>query len=295
VANPRLYPAEAADPFCLGTGEAEQLLAGHPWRRFAVLGDSIAEGLGDPTPGYPDESWCDRIAAELRQTRPGLAYLNLGAANSTAARVRARQLPGAVAFGPDLALVACGGYDALRFSYDLGETERELRAIITALTQSGATVMTTGLFDGSYAPGIAERLRGQLRERLHELSRRMRAVSADLGTLHVELTWHPASRDPGLYSKDPRHGTRRGHAIAAAESVRCLGAYLGTGQSAVPASPGAGPGGRAAVPDDRAAVPDDSAAVPDDSAAVPDDSAAGHGGRAAVADGGSALPGSAAR
>jgi lysophospholipase L1-like esterase len=280
VANPRLYPAEAADPFCLGAGEAEQLLARHPWRRFAVLGDSIAEGLGDPTPGYQDQSWSDRIAAELRQTRPGLAYLNLGAANSTAARVGARQLPGAVAFGPDLALVACGGYDVLRFSYDLGGTERELRAIITALTQSGATVMTTGLFDGSYAPGLAERLRGQLRERLHELSRRMRAVSEDLGTLHVELTWHPASRDPGLYSKDPRHGTRRGHAIAAAEAVRCLGAYLGDGQPAGPASPGTEPGSRAEVPGSRATVPSSRATVP--------------GGRGAVSDGG-ALPGSAAR
>jgi lysophospholipase L1-like esterase len=230
VANPRLYPAEAADPFCLRDGEAEQLLAGHPWRRFAVLGDSIAEGLGDPTPGYPDEPWCDRIAAELTQARAGLAYLNLGAANSTAARVRARQLAGAVAFAPDLALVACGGYDVLRFSYDLAGTEGDLRAIITELTQAGAMVLTIGLFDGSYAPGLAEPLRDQLRQRLHELSRRMRAVCADLGTLHVELTWHPAARDRDMYSKDLRHGTRRGHAIAAAEAVRCLGAYLVAGQ-----------------------------------------------------------------
>jgi lysophospholipase L1-like esterase len=235
VANERLYPAEAADPFCLREGEAARLLAGHPWRRFAVLGDSIAEGLGDPTPGYPDEPWSDRIAAELTLAQPDLAYLNLGASNSTAARVRARQLDAALAFSPGLALVACGGYDVLRFSYDLAGTDAELRAIIAALTGRGCDVITAGLFDGSCAPGLSAALREPLRYRLHELSRRMRAISADLGTLHVELTWHPASREPGMYSKDLRHGTRRGHAIAAAESIRVLGTYLGA--RPVPAAP----------------------------------------------------------
>ncbi len=229
MVNQGSYPAEAADPFCLRDGEATRLLTGHPWRRFAVLGDSVAQGLGDPVDGYPDQPWCDRIAAELTAVQPGLAYLNLGASNSTAARVRARQLQAALTFAPDLALVACGGYDVLRFSYDLAGTEAELRAIISALTGAGCDVLTVGLFDGSYAPVLSEQLRDPLRERLHELSRRMRAVSTDLGTLHVELTWHPASRDPSLYSKDPRHGTMRGHAIAAAESIRCLGTFLGTG------------------------------------------------------------------
>jgi lysophospholipase L1-like esterase len=229
VVNQGPYPAEAADPFCLRPGEAARLLAGHPWRRFAVLGDSIAQGLGDPVDGYPDQPWCERIAAELTAVQPDLAYLNLGASNSTAARVRARQLDAALGFSPDLALVACGGYDVLRFSYDLAGTEAELRAIIAALAGTGCDVVTVGLFDGSYAPALSEQLRESLRARLHELSRRMRAVCVDLGTLHVELTWHPASRDPGLYSQDPRHGTMRGHAIAAAESIRCLGAFLGSG------------------------------------------------------------------
>ena len=70
----RLLP-EAADPYCLRPGEAATLLAGHPWRRFAVLGDSIAEGVGDPVPGYEHLGWADRVAAALRQHRPDLAVL----------------------------------------------------------------------------------------------------------------------------------------------------------------------------------------------------------------------------
>jgi hypothetical protein len=57
---------ESTDPYCLKAGESRQLLAGHPWRRFAVLGDSVAKGLCEPVDGYSNLQWADRIAAELR-------------------------------------------------------------------------------------------------------------------------------------------------------------------------------------------------------------------------------------
>jgi lysophospholipase L1-like esterase len=191
-----------------------------------VVGDSIAEGLGDPSPGYPDEPWCDRIAAELRRQRPGLAYLNLGKSMTRAADVRSAQLPGALAFSPDLAVAAVGAADMLLPGYDPGRVERELRAIVSAFTGQGCDVITMGLFDGSYAPNIPELFTTTRRRRIHEVSALTRKIAEDLGTLHVELTWHPATRDPDIYSADPRHGTMRGHAIAAAETIRVLGARL---------------------------------------------------------------------
>jgi lysophospholipase L1-like esterase len=220
------YPGEAADRYCLRDGEAARLLAGHPWRRFVVVGDSIAEGLGDPSPGYPGQPWCDRIAAALRAQQPDLAYLNLGVRNTPAAQVRAMQLGEALAFSPDLALAACGGYDLLQIKYDPAAVAGELRAIVAAFAEQGCDVITVGLFDGSYAPAIPARLRELLRERLHDFSRRTEAISADLGAIFASLTWHPAVRDADVYSEDPRHGTMRGHAIAAAETIRCLGAHL---------------------------------------------------------------------
>src|SRR5439155_15710336 len=69
---------ETMDPYCLREGEAATLLAGHPWRRFAVLGDSIAEGVGDPLDGYADLGWADRVAEALRAQRTDLAYRNHG-------------------------------------------------------------------------------------------------------------------------------------------------------------------------------------------------------------------------
>jgi lysophospholipase L1-like esterase len=233
------YPGEAADPYCLRDGEAARLLANHRWHRFVVVGDSIAAGLGDPSPGYPDQPWCDRIAAELRRQQPDLAYLNLGTKNTRAATVAARQLPAALAFAPDLALVACGGYGILLSRYDADADEAALRMIVAALAAPGCDVVTVGLFDGSYSPAVPEPFRPLMRERLHELSRRTKALSADLGALYVELTYHPATRDADLYSADSRHGTMRGHAISAAQTIRLLGAHLG---NAGQANGGAGSG-----------------------------------------------------
>lgn len=226
MVNPRIYPAEAADPYCLRDGEAERLLAGHPWTRFAVIGDSIAEGLGDPHPGYPDEPWCDRIAAELTAQQPELAYLNLGKSMTRSVMVRSTQLPVALEFAPDLALVACGSADMLLPGYDPARVERELRAIVAAFAGQGCDVVTVGLFDGSHARNIPELFMASRRKRIHENTRRTKKVAEELGTLNVELTWHPVSQDPDIYSQDPRHGTMRGHAIAAAETIRVLGAHV---------------------------------------------------------------------
>jgi lysophospholipase L1-like esterase len=217
---------ESPDPWCLRAGESAALLAGHPWRRFVVLGDSVAEGLCEPVPGYPDQQWADRIAAELAATAPTVDYHNLGLRGLRAHEVRARQLAPALALGPDLALVVCGGNDAFRSAYQPAEVDAELTAMISALRDAGADVITVGMFDVSHSPAVPERLRAGLGERMRRLSSHTAALAARLGTLHVHLTDHPAGRDPSLYSSDGRHGSARSDAIATAETLRRLGAHL---------------------------------------------------------------------
>ncbi|MGQ0840038.1 SGNH/GDSL hydrolase family protein [Actinokineospora sp.] len=217
---------EAADPYCLRPGEAAACLRGHPWRRFVVVGDSVAEGLGEAVPGYRDNSWTDRIADALAAERPDLAHLNLGKRNLTAAEVRAHQLADAVAFGPDLVLVACGGFDVLQRTYDDDAVGAEIEAIIQTLREQSCDVVTVGLFDGSYSPYVPDKLRAMLHLRLGQLADRTAALSTRYGGIHVSLTRHPAAKNPDLYGSDGRHGTRRSHAIAAAECIRRLGARL---------------------------------------------------------------------
>src|SRR5262249_20091379 len=113
-------------------------------------------------------------------------------------------------------------------AYDPAAVSAEIRAIVSALTDKGARVITVGLFDRSYSPAVPEQFRKPLQERIHGLSQSTREIAKDLGTLHIDLTWHPAVPEPGLYSSDGRHSSMRGHAISAAEVITGLGADLAT-------------------------------------------------------------------
>jgi len=217
---------EASDPYCLRDGESARLLAGHPWRRFVVLGDSVAEGLAEPVEGYSKLQLADRLAAELRAACPPLAYRNLGHRGLRAREVRAEQLQPALDFDPDLALVVCGGNDAFPATYKPDLVDVELTAMVTALRDAGADVITVGIYNVSYSPVIADWLRPGLRERMRTLSERTGKLAAELGTLHLNLSAHPAVTDPSLYSSDGRHGNARSDAIAVAEAVRMLGGHL---------------------------------------------------------------------
>jgi lysophospholipase L1-like esterase len=217
---------ESEDPYCLRPGESAELLAGHPWRRFVVLGDSVAEGLCEPLDGYSDLQWADRLAAELSASAPGLEYLNLGVSGLRAHEIHATQLAPALTFRPDLALVVGGGNDAFSARYDAERVDAALEAMVTALQDAGADVITLGMFDVSASPAVADWLRPGLHERMRRLSARTRALAERLGTVHVELTDHPLSTDPGLYSSDGRHGNARSDAVATAETLRILARHL---------------------------------------------------------------------
>ncbi|MFJ8812212.1 SGNH/GDSL hydrolase family protein [Amycolatopsis thermoflava] len=201
-------------------------LRGAPWRRLAVLGDSVAEGLGDPVDGYPPPPWADRLADLLREQQPGLAYANLGVRDLRAAQVRDTQLAAALDFRPDLAVVAAGGNDMLRRSFDPVAVEETLSEIVSALRAAGAAVVVMGLFDISRSPLADDDRRDGLRVRLGLLARLTRRVADRHGAWYIDLGDHPASADAGIYSADRLHVNARGHAIVVTETVRRLAAEL---------------------------------------------------------------------
>src|SRR3954451_15579450 len=120
--------------------EARELFAAVPWRRYVAIGDSTTEGLGDPTPGYPDVGWPDMVADALRGVRPELEDLNVGKRFLKAGEVRKQQLEPALAFEPDLASVVVGGHHMLVEHFDAGHVEREFEAIVAPLRARGTTV-----------------------------------------------------------------------------------------------------------------------------------------------------------
>jgi lysophospholipase L1-like esterase len=213
-------------PEVLPDRDLAALVRGARWRRLAVLGDSVAEGVREPLDGYRDLSWIDRIAAPLRAQAGDLAVLNLGRRSLLAAQVRAGQLDAALAFGPDLAIVSAGGNDSLRHTFDPGAVERELDAIVAPLRRAGADVLllelmdivASGLVPHEYAAALDGRMR-RLAELTRRVARRHRAIL-------VEMRGHTASADPGVYASDRLHLNTRGHAIVGSEAIRALSAAI---------------------------------------------------------------------
>lgn len=216
---------EMDDPYLLGDGEGTQALSKAPWRRFLAVGDSGAEGVTEPVPGYATRPWFDRVADKLRLVQPGLTAVNLGKRNLLAAEVRACQLTPALEFGPDLAAVLSGGNDILRREFDVAATRAEVVPVIAALREAGATVITMGLFDITRSPYVAEKYRKVMSERIAELSGMVRDAGREYGALHVDLPAHPAGHDD-IYASDGLHLNARGQAIVATEVVRRLARHL---------------------------------------------------------------------
>jgi lysophospholipase L1-like esterase len=214
------------DPHVLPFPDLAALLRGAPWRRVVVLGDSIAEGVREPHDGYVDLSWIDRIAGPLRTVVRGLAVTNLGLREVRAAEVRERQLPAALDYRPDLAIVAAGGNDALRRSFVPEDVARELDGIVGPLRRGGANVLMIELMDIVASGLVPAEYAGPLDERMRALAEVTRAVAHRHGAMLVEMRDHPASADPDVYASDRLHLNARGHAIVATEAIKVLGARI---------------------------------------------------------------------
>ena len=226
---------EARDPLLLSPSEQSELLAGHPWSRFAMLGDSIALGMGDPSEGYLTATWGERVAAALAAERDGLAYLNVARHGAKAADIRDSQLAAVLEFEPDLVALFGGGNDCLvAGEFDIAPVKATLDEIVAALTDAGATVLTYEALDFPRAfpdPAFAE-----FHRRLLALYAAMREIARERRTVHVDLYSQPWSGDRDCFSADLQHPTMRAQARCASMTISALGEHLRTsGRS----SPGA--------------------------------------------------------
>lgn len=216
---------EAQDPYVLSPAEQSELLAGHPWSRFVVIGDSIAVGMGDPTEGYATATWPGRVAAALAKERDGVTYANLARHRAKAAEIRDSQLGAALDLEPDLVAMIGGGNDLFTEEFDgIAPVKAALDDIVVALTDSGATVLTYETLDFPRAfpdPAFAE-----FNRRLADLYAATRVIALERGTLHVDCYTPPWSRERYCFSADLQHPTARAQALAASATISALGEHL---------------------------------------------------------------------
>ncbi|MGW2662892.1 SGNH/GDSL hydrolase family protein [Nocardia tengchongensis] len=217
---------EETDPFAITTATAVEMLRGAPWRRMVTLGDSVAEGIREAAPGFADLSWSDRLEAALREIQPDFTAINIGKRDLTTAEVRAAQLDAALDFGPDLAFVTCGGNDILRPGFDPGRVREHLTAMVAALRERGADVVTFGLLDLTQAELVPAKYARSVSAATRALAELTEDVSRTHGGIFVQFLDHPLTADPSIYSSDRLHFNSRGHAFSAALNIRALARHL---------------------------------------------------------------------
>ncbi|MET0233690.1 MAG: SGNH/GDSL hydrolase family protein [Kibdelosporangium sp.] len=223
--GPSLVPdlsAELNNPDCRWPDAAGDLIRNAPWRRVCVLGDSVAEGVREPVPGYRDLDGIGRVIEALRAAHPDLEYLNLGERNLRAAQIRETQLRRALAAKPELAIVAAGANDAFGRGFDPDRVEAELDSLLAPLAEQGAQLVTMGLFDIGRTGLLPEQLSERLTQNFGLLDQITERAVTRYGGTHTANRHHPMAASREVMCSDFIHINAHGHAISGVNLVKAL-------------------------------------------------------------------------
>ncbi|MCR3719556.1 MULTISPECIES: SGNH/GDSL hydrolase family protein [Prauserella salsuginis group] len=200
----------------MSRGEGNRQAVGY--RRFVALGDSQTEGLNDGDELHGFRGWADLLADRLAASDPELRYANLAVRGRRAREVRAGQLSAALALSPDLATVMAGVNDLIRPRFDAEAVCGHIEHLIGALAGAGATVVTFAYPD----PGRRMTAGRLLTARTREFNARIRDTALRHGAVVVDLSAHPVTSDPRLWSSDRLHLNTLGHTRLAAAVAHAL-------------------------------------------------------------------------
>ncbi|WP_371797437.1 SGNH/GDSL hydrolase family protein [Streptomyces sp. NBC_01718] len=208
---------EEVDPFCLQPLDAAALLFDAPWRRYAVIGDSLSAGAGDSTPGYADMGWSDRFAGILRRIQPDLEYLNTSENDATILTTLEKQMDPILEFCPDLLHLPCGANDLVRRNPDFAEIERSLRTMYEVAAETGAQLVTFTLGKAYIVPTFPD-----WTERVARVNEITRRLAAEHSIIVVDMWDHPINARDNLLSEDRIHFSTSGQAVMATEMTKAL-------------------------------------------------------------------------
>ncbi|MFE5634383.1 SGNH/GDSL hydrolase family protein [Streptomyces sp. NPDC056543] len=207
--------------------------------RFAVLGDSLSEGVGDRVDGTW-RGWAALLAAGLAGPGQHLEFRNLAISGAQSREVAEQQAPEAVGFRPHLASVVVGVNDTLRHTFDIEQLARRLDRVCADLGASGAVLLTACLPDPGRMLGLPPPLARPLARRQKAVNTLVHALSARYDAVHLHLADRAWTDDRALWSADRLHPGERGHRAIAARFHALLaarGLAHGTAPSPDPEQP----------------------------------------------------------
>lgn len=181
---------------------------------LAILGDSTAVGLGDPLPAGGWRGFGPLLMAALGT--PGeVRYRNLSVLGARMADLRRRQLPGALAAQPDVAVIVAGMNDTLRSDFDPVAMRQDLDVTVAALQATGTVVLTIRYHDHGQVFWLPGPLRRALCHRVEQLNGAIDQVVAQRGALCLDLHVMPGAYDSAAWSVDRLHPSELGHRLLA--------------------------------------------------------------------------------
>ncbi len=191
-----------------------------PFHRYVALGDSFAEGVGDPDPTAPNglRGWADRVAAELARQTPDFGYANLAIRGRKLPRVLAEQVDPAIAMRPDLVTIYAGGNDIMRPKVGIDQLVERYDAALGRLAATGARLVVFTAFD----PGGSAIYR-PLRGRFALYNELVRASADRYGATIVDFWRMRELRDWRYWDVDRLHLGPAGHQRMAVEVLDTLG------------------------------------------------------------------------
>lgn len=189
--------------------------------RFAALGDSLTEGIGDPVPGGW-RGWAALLAPGLGAGEQQVDFRNFAVAGALSGDVREHQAAEAAAFRPDIASVVVGVNDTLRRSFDIRSLAARLDEVCALLAGGGSVLLTACLPDPGTALGLPGPLRRPLARRQRAVNAVVHALSHRYDAVHLHASDRSWVEDRSLWSVDRLHPAERGHRRLAAGFHRLL-------------------------------------------------------------------------
>ncbi|MFI9806736.1 SGNH/GDSL hydrolase family protein [Streptomyces sp. NPDC052301] len=180
--------------------------------RFVALGDSLTEGVGDPT-GDGWRGWAALLAASLGE---GSEFTNLAVSGAQTRDVLERQTPAALDLRPDLVSVVIGINDTLRATFDIHAVAARLDQVFASFAGQGATLLTACLPDPGAMLGLPGALARPLARRQRAVNTVVHALSDRYGAVHLHAAEGAWITDRALWSADRLHPGERGHRRLAA-------------------------------------------------------------------------------
>ncbi|MFD5426633.1 SGNH/GDSL hydrolase family protein [Streptomyces sp. NPDC127084] len=210
--------------------------------RFAALGDSLTEGVGDRVDGAW-RGWAALLAQGLGEPGRTAEFHNFAVSGALTRDVDEHQTPVALACAPDIASVVVGVNDTLRHTFDIHDIAMRYDRVCAAISAHGTRILTACLPDPGTMLALPVPLARPLARRQWAVNAVVHALSDRYGAIHLHIADSAWVEDRTLWSADRIHPGERGHRMIARrfhELLAAEGLALGAPPGAEPEQPAPG-------------------------------------------------------